>query len=362
MHYNIFARMIRNPRNRSVESTTLPRSVVYGLGATVPLDDPQGPNPETHGRRIIANSPGRRELRACFPQPVSHFDPGSHWCKQLYKQIREELGANDMDGPDGRTIYIVHPHKNPQIHPGHFNYIISDHVRKLKEMCPNINWTSSDEIVENRHLDRSSNQTSFHALAGWQEYTILGDAAQSPFAREQEPLFIVIDSSIDQGTTIANFISYLEHNGGKVVGVVASAKDLVQKDTRGHYRHVRLSDKFIDPARNTGRLKELADTFVESASRGRFLGLGAPKLSHEGAMRHFENTLNTIGHSALALTEGECERILTTLRKGKNDNNKPLCFPSFMSELKRIIQNTAADRAQSRESTIAIPFPTSALA
>lgn len=349
--------MRRNPRSRSVESTTLPQSVVYGLGATVPLDDPQDSKSEKQGRRIITNPPGRRELRACFPQPVSHFNPGSNWCKLLYKQIREELGANGMDGPDDRTIYIAHPHKNPQIHPGHLNYIITDHVRKLKQECPKINWVSSDEIVENRHLDRSSNQTSLHALAGWQEYTILGDPAQSPFACEQEPLFIVIDSAIDQGTTIANFISYLEHNGGKVVGVVASDKDLVQKDTRGHYRHVKLSDKFIDPARNTGRLKELADTFVDSASRGRFLGLGAPKLSHEGTMRHFESTLNTIGHSALALTDGECERIITTLRKGKDGNNKPLCFPRFMSELKRIIQNTAAERAQSREAVIDVPAP-----
>src|SRR5690606_1580800 len=123
-------------------------------------------------------------------------------------------------------------------------------------------------------LGRSEDQSSVHALTARQIYRVADNPQQEkPFqfknAETGKPeFFLVLDACVEQGTTLANFMSYITLQGGHVLAAVANNEQrLVQRATATKAERVLVSEAFRDPSRNTGRLVQLAETFSKSAKR-----------------------------------------------------------------------------------------------
>ncbi len=267
-------------------------------------------NKENYERFIVANPPMKRELRPDFPNAFhlyGRMDPFIEFINE--KSLTQPL----------KTIYIAYPQKHPEMFPS-ANDFNTDHVRDtqefLKEQCPRVNWRIADSIVETVDLDRSSDTGSLHALRGKQIYGLYKEkdsrslfSSENPFVtfrgKPSNPYFIVFDHMMDQGTTLSNMTSFLEHNGGNVLAVGSYGEEaLVQQDTRSKYPDTHLSGEFANPLRNTGRLPELANSFYCSVSAA-YIEYDTP----QKCMEIFERALNDIGHSVFALTDSECIKL-----------------------------------------------------
>ncbi len=343
---NLLKRFVREEQR--IHDASLDGRAYETLGATVGIDDPDFSDPEILKRRIVTNAPARRALKVNFPDVFNRIGHPK-WFKLAAASMNEQLDNAGLDGIEGRTIYIAYPRKNPHIFPHHSDFDPRDMFRRLKKKFPKTNWVLVDNIVENRHLDRSSNQTSLHALTQKQDYEVLGPASQNPFLNQQAPpLFLIFDNNVEQGTTMANFASFIEHNGGKILGIVATESRFRQKDTRQRFRHVTLSGPFTDTTRNIGRLAEMADAFYKSV-KDRDLMTGFPaKADHQGMLENFEDVLNQVGHSVFAMTDGEARRLIQTLRHEFYDSGMEDYF-----EMMKTLRDIAGQQAQEQDAAAA---------
>ncbi len=289
---------------------------VKPAGATV--EHPLGPPPVTE--TPMSKDPHRVELRRDFPYTMSFWKPD-----ETVDRLRKMMQAEGVQEYQGARINIAYPHKNPDVFPGHFDGALQSAVelRKVgREYAPGVEWRIATEIVENVALGRSEDQSSIHALTARQQYVVRPVAddvgPQLPF-RFKNPdtgkpeLFVIVDDCIEQGTTLANLLSYIEKNGGKVVAAIAAGHmDLPQNrvERNGHFYFDNKGSPFFDPTRNTGRLPQLAHSFSKAAKRD---GL---KISPQKCMDVFEGRLNLFGNSVFAMTDGECERLAETMNRG----------------------------------------------
>ncbi len=280
---------------------------------------------------IVTNPPRRQEIRPDFPNAFDLYVETN--MISFFEFINKEVKKSPIE-----TIYIAYPHKHPKKfsdpHVANVNHLQKVQMI-LEKKLPQINWRIADSIVDTIQLDRSGNQNSVHALTGKQVYELYENQPfhsskepHNPFVSSNgecsNPYFIVFDHKIEQGTTMASMISFLEHNGGKVLAVGSYEREaLVQENTRPNYPHIHLSAEFSDPSRNTGRLNQLASLFLSSVD-GAYEEYNTP----QKCMEAFEEALNGIGHSVFALTNGECKRL------SKNIREDVIYFPDLIMELR----------------------------
>jgi hypothetical protein len=289
--------------------------------------------------RPLVNPERRAEIPAFFPAPFA----ATAGTEPLLAGVREALGRRGLKLEDVPRITIVYPHKHPEKFPKHANEatrIAAQVQRTMAAAAPQTQWIMADGIVEDRHLDRSGDQSSFHALTGRQHYTLHVPSQREPlpFAlagaegekRERE-LALMVDTCCEQGSTIANFMSFLNANDADVFGVALGftryGTEIAQKRTDAGPHGAGLRGVFADAARNNGRAAELAAAFSQSARKTRLTW------EPEECLDRFEAALNRCGNSLLALTDGECQRLRDTVSYAYH--NGPVSFPDLVQKLER---------------------------
>ena len=153
---------------------------------------------------------------------------------------------------------------------------------------------------------------------------------QVPADRGRE-FFVIVDNTIEQGTTIINLMSYIHHNAGDVLMAQGDRHiDIVQKRISANDNaNAALSPEFNDVTRNTGRLSELAIAFSRSARRERKM------ISPQDALQQFDDALRLHGNSVYSLTEGEAVHLMKGLDTEKEK------FPELLDRLQRTAKKSA---------------------
>lgn len=301
-------------------------------------EHPLGPPPVTE--TPMSQDPHRLPIRPDFPETIVSF--GKLTSAQKLMEILKAEGLENTEKPV--RIHLAYPHKDPEIFPGHDNqaeHYVSQFVQSFSRVVSGVEWRPADELVETKRLGRSEDQTSIHALTARQEYRVrdVDQAAEMPFHFKdpetgQPELFIIVDDCIEQGTTMANLMSYIEKEGGKVVAVAAAqgGKDMVQQKIDGgtingtHHTFDRTGSRFFDPEKNSGRLPHLSHSFAQAAARDGF------KISPQKCLDIFEGRLNLFGNTVFAMTEGECERLSESLDRSGH-YGKRLGFRELIAKL-----------------------------
>lgn len=269
--------------------------------------------PNTSGG--LTNPSARMEIPADFPQAISPYS-----AHEALGVIERELEKRGTTLEAAGRINIAYPHKHPGLYPTHQNsakvraYAFQDRMRKI---APQVDWIVAEALVERIRLGRSENQTSFYALTCKQEFDIYLQGQKEPFYfadkdRGRE-FFVIVDNTIEQGTTIISMMSYIHHNGGDVLMAQGDRHiDIAQKRTVANDNATsQLSLEFNDITRNSGRLHELANAFSRSAARqGRLI-------SAQDALQQFNDALLQHGNSVFSVTDGEASHLLKGLDTGK---------------------------------------------
>ena len=284
------------------------------------------PLSEVAPSKTLSNPSRRMEIRADFPD-VIHFNSSVRRIRHLLDQELRKQGTT-LDCME--RITLAYPHKHPELYPGHVNLAkmrVEEFRVLARSAAPHVQWIVADGLCETVHLKRSEDQTSLHALTKRQIYDIHRPSQETP-CPFFEPLhtakefFMIVDNGIEQGTTIANLMSYITYNGGCVLGAAAvRSRALVQQEHRPK-NAVSLSAQFNDPARNAKKLPRLAQAFSRSAKDNR------RDWSPAACLDMFEQHLNMHGNSVFALTDGECERLIETMHGRYGER-----FPTLLKKL-----------------------------
>lgn len=252
----------------------------------------------------LTNPKQRIEIPADFPQTISPYSS-----EEALAVIAAQLDRRGLGLEQAVRINIAYPHKHPGLHPNHHNTAAERAIAFYERMltaAPQVEWVLAHALSERLHLNRSGNQSSFHALTAKQAYDVYLPAQLQPFpfadadSRKGE-LFVIVDNTIEQGTTIANMMSYITHNHGEVLMVQADRHaPVAQLRTEGS----DLSPYFNDAARNSGRVPEMASAFAASARRA------GVNWSPQRCIEKFEAALQLHGNSVFALTDGEAKHLI----------------------------------------------------
>lgn len=288
--------------------------------------------PHTKAAADWTNPPARLALPARMPDIVSHFQG----VKGLIRTLQAELSRHGSSLQKAGRIHVVYPHKHPVLFPNHRNNAENtarELVKALQKAAPKTEWLPADALCETVHLGRSENLTILHALTGKQIYTVDNATSMRPFlprAEGRTEFFILTDSSIDIGTTLSNMASYIHHNGGVVLAASynGEAKPLRQSAGKMPPRDIRalkLAPVFNDRQRNTGRLAEVAVALHETAPSG-------AGMTPASCLEAFEAALNKCGNTVFSMTDGECNRLIATLRGQHYERNS---FNGLVAGLER---------------------------
>ena len=301
-------------------------------------EHPLGPPPVSE--TPMSQDPHRLPIRPDFPETIVSF--GKMTSAQKLMEILKAEGLEGAEKPV--RIHLAYPHKDPDLFPGHDNmaeHYVSQFVQSFSRVVTGVEWRPASELVETKRLGRSEDQTSIHALTARQEYRVRepGQTPETPFNFKNPEtgapeLFIIVDDCIEQGTTMANLMSHIEKEGGKVVAVAAAqgGKDMVQKKIAGgtingtHHRIETTGSRFFDPEKNSGRLPHLAHSFAKAAARE------GVKITPQKCLDIFEGRLNLFGNTVFAMTEGECERLSESLDRSGHYGNR-LGFRELIAKL-----------------------------
>ena len=299
-------------------------------------------------RRELTNPAKRGEIRPDLPSVKIYRPDDLENSQRLLDVLSRELAKEGETLETVGHITIAYPHKHPEMFPDHANRA-NDHVTQviaaMQDVAPNVVWKTADAICETKKLNRSKDQSSVHAITQKQEYAI-HEASQRdalPFleaGRDKKSFFVIVDDAVLQGTTVVNLMGYIEHNGGKVLMVSArESNDGVPIAPRAG-----LGSKF-----NWGhpdRLTEMGEAFSQSAkSEGH-------DWSPKECMAKFEAALEKHGVSLKSISDGECERLIDTV-KGQNlreDKGPAVSFTGILGQLKAAeispqVQPTAPKRS-----------------
>lgn len=280
----------------------------------------------------LSNPDKRAEIPAHFPQTVSPYSVTA-----AIEVMEQQLALRGTSLGKAGRVSLAYPHKHPELFPFMKNAAeerVLDMQRRLRQARPDVDWPIAASICERVHLGRSEDQSSIYAFTAKQVYDVYRPAQKEPLPFIENPLpktpeyFAVVDWTIEQGTTVANLMSYLRHNGAEVLMVMADRHaPLVQERLSCNdnaVEKVELSAAFNDRSRNTGRLPELAAAFALSARKER------QDWAPAECIEKFEAGLNRHGNSVFALTDGECLRLMRTLR-GEFVHNTT--FPKLIENL-----------------------------
>ncbi len=284
----------------------------------------------------LTNTFIRVEIPASFP-PVIDTDNQFTLLQMIEKELGDKHGTTLSEA--GR-INIVYPRKHPLKFPGHDNTAELEAMKvwhMLQRAKPEVEWVIANALNELHKLGRTGNQTSIHALTAKQEYVVYDNATQQgavfrfgQAGNNKKEYFIMIDSGFEQGTTMANLLSFIEANGGAVLGAAVSDQKintLQQKNTSifdNNGLRAGLRAEFNDASRNIGRLAEMALAFSASAKRD------GMDMSPQQALDLFEEKLNKTGNSVFSMTDGEASRVIGTVQ-GSYD--APLSFRQVIRAL-----------------------------
>ena len=254
--------------------------------------------------RTLENPPARVAIADDFPKVLDRYEP-----KECLKALDRQLKKRGASLGDVGHITIAYPHKtlkDKDYHNGAHS-IAKTLAADLEKHCPHVNWILADAIHETVKLGRSEDQTSLHALKGRQIYAVDPDVqhVRLPFIetsfRPDREFFIVTDGCIEQGTTLANLISYITHNGGDVLAAMARNEVWLQQ------QESESKIKLQDPSMQKGRIPDLARAFHASARKDRLA------VTPDRCVEIIEAGLQACGNSLHALTDGECTRIINSL-------------------------------------------------
>lgn len=267
--------------------------------------------------RQLTNPAVRLPLPADFP-PVFNVDYTHHLGEVLARAL-----AKYGETPETvKRLTVAFPHKDPDLFPYH-NNLADFTAQKLVGALKAVTHREAviekaDGICETVHLGRSENQCILHALTQRQIYRFNEDEQQTPLSfitsNNQPHYFVLADSCVEQGTTLANLASYIQHNGGRVLFAVFNgiSAQLVPQRLGQYGTHMitgpRLSAKF---ARSVcpDNLKLIGDLLAASA-----VGRGL-KLTRNQALAAVERNLNKHGASLTSLTHTESRRLYGGLRQ-----------------------------------------------
>lgn len=261
----------------------------------------------------LTNPPRRAEIRPDFPQTINAHDR-----ERILSVIGAELEKHGSSFDEVGHITIAYPHKHPEKFPNYRDQA-KDTLEEFKETlekmpdAARVDWLTADGLVETVSLGRSENQTSLHALMLHQHYEVHAESQTTPlpfFARadkKEKEFFVIVDWVVAQGTTVANMMSYIEHNGGTVLAVVEGQgnRAIAQVPfSDGDNYDSRLSAQFNDRSRNTAHLKMLGYALARAATKEGY------DLDADACLTLLEEGLNKHGNSLFALTDFECNQII----------------------------------------------------
>jgi hypothetical protein len=273
-------------------------------------------------RRQLTNPDIRIALRPDFP-PVAPLGYTYH----LRAVLERELARHGETLSSAGQIVVAYPHKDPDLFPEHNNpahHVSTQLVKKLQDVTTGcgVEIVRAEGLCETVHLDRSAhNHDILHALTKRQVMAFNARTQRAPLTFAESAcqengrphFFVLVDWMVDQGTTMANLASYIEHNGGRVL-LAVHGRDfsgfLVPAQSHGKgYSHVRLRDAFAS-AYHAPMLKTVAA----------LLAAGAGGVAPDEALAQTEVVLNRYGHSWLALTEGETSALISRLKLQATSN------------------------------------------
>jgi hypothetical protein len=283
--------------------------------AQVKIRTPEGFQP-----RVLTQPPSRQPFPSYFIPDV--LGPGA----SPHRHVHDALIAAGENPAEIKRINIAYPHKHPGLFPGHLNKA-ENFVREVenflqimwrREGYGTMNFVRADAICENAHLNRKWKKGAVYSLTAKQEYSLCMDLQNEhlPFldpVNTQKEYFVIADHTVETGTTLANLASFIQWNGGHVLGVMIGIPTegadyhFLQNDLIA--RPKILKSPFNDSSRNAAALPVLAQAFFESARKH-----GQSYASPHACMQRFEQALNKAGHSVFTLTQGECKRILQDIR------------------------------------------------
>lgn len=154
-------------------------------------------------------------------------------------------------------INIAFPKKHPLLFPGHYNGatgIAQNLCLNAAQRVPSIQWVLMDSLSELRKLNRTGNQGSLHALTKRQDYVVYeprqAEIETLKSLHRRPEFFLLVDDTIDRGTTLANLYSFITYNGGTVIGVAARA--FAYRDPVDKAQPLQLANAFSMAAERQG--------------------------------------------------------------------------------------------------------------
>ena len=262
--------------------------------------------------RGLENPASRLCIPATFPAGLDiDVMPG-----EIMRGIEAGLAASGIHIRDIKRINIAYSHKHPsrQAH-NKAESVAYDLRRRLQAARPEISWPIASGIYEEKQLFRSGNQGSRYALTKSQSFAVDISLQEEPlpFLEEgngEKEYFIIVDNYVEQGTTLANWYSFLAHNGAHIIAVadsnfrVAGSRYLAQLGASGAARG---EGSYPDAPYDCGRLPDIGRAFVR-------LGIdsGAP-VSAQKALACFDQALQPYGVSLFSMTNVECTRLIENL-------------------------------------------------
>lgn len=319
---------------------------VFSTSGDAAADAPLGAPPVRETPML--RDPHRLEIRADFPSTFSLWE-----MEDTVTRLRQLLLKEGLHDHPCKRINIAYPQKNPDLYHGYVNAAVARAYNLMawgQRYAPDIEWRMAQEIVEDVKLGRSEHQDSLYALTTRQQYSLRGAGRYSSLRfkdKDGRPeLFVLADDCVEQGTTLGNLMGYLEKSGGKVIAATAEGyADLPQsrKKTQDFLGVAGNESRFFDPARNTGRLPQLAQGLAQSAAEDGFV------LTPQKCLDIFEGRLNLFGNSVFAMTDGECNRLINTLEKGGYYGRK--------TGFKELIKKLDAQLATYAVTDEAVPVP-----
>lgn len=287
----------------------------------------------------LANPETRAEIPVSFPQTISPFST-----EEAVRVIEEQLALRGTSLDEVKRINLAYPHKHPGLFPFLKNAAeesVQSFRQRLSAARPDVDWVIAAAICERVQLSRSEDQSSIYALTTKQVYDVYKPAQQQPLpfiekGNASREYFVVVDWTIEQGTTIANLMSYIRHNGGDVLMAAADQHAaLLQKRTAANDDVPGLSAAFNAPARNNGRVPELAKVFAASARRE------GKDWAPAECIDKFEEGLQKHGNSIFALTDGECARLIKTI---EGEYFHKTSFPGLLDGLDKPVKRRQPKR------------------
>lgn len=259
--------------------------------------------------RPLVNADVRLPLREDFPDVVHVKGYTQPVDLSVFKDVvlAQLDKIRGTDGPD-HIVTIAYPHKSPsRIFPApHPLTLLARRFQAaLRHDIPQVDWRLATGLCELRHLNRSSSKAQglVPTLRAKHHFGFVAADQIDPLPfmdrnNNAPSYFIVFDDAYEQGTTAANMISFLHHNGGHVLAAASAYPPQQQKSFQLR------ADKNAIPA-------------IAKALAG-FAWVGAPAGTRQqyindhidDYMQELETALQHVGLSLYTLTAAECAHMV----------------------------------------------------